>query len=427
MIQMGLFEWVYIITNIFWTYTIFKFMGVFFNVRKYDKKIEYLTYAVFYVLSTALFLFINVPIVFIIFNLFAFIALTYNYESSIKNRILSVVLIYLILAGVEVIIGLFSGYIDFSLLSMNTYSSIFGIIACRIISYAVVLVLNNFQNIKRGQHVPTTYWVSLVIIPATSLYVILTLFQAEGISAIQTIIGVLLILLINFATFYLYDVITAVLSDRMQNLLIMEQNKYYDKQLNTMKSYLQTTKSIRHDLKNHLISIRTLIENGDTKECLGYISDILQDIGTRRDYSDSGNTVIDSIINFKFQEAEQRKIKAELDLKIPDKLEIPSLDITVILGNLLDNAIKAASKVEEGAFISLKMRFDKGRLMIQSVNPYIGEIVEQKGNLITTEKDKENHGYGLQNIKKVIQKYDGTMDIDYSNNLFSITLLLYLD
>ena len=176
-----------------------------------------------------------------------------------------------------------------------------------------------------------------------------------------------------------------------------------------------------------MFSIKTLVETGETKESLEYISEIMDDIGTRKDYSASGNTVIDSIINFKFQEAEHMGIKTNLDLKIPDKLNIPSFDMTVILGNLLDNAIKAASKVDQSPFVSLRMRYDKGRLLVQADNPYIGEINEENGNLLTTDKDKENHGIGLQSIKRTIQKYNGTMDIDYSNNLFSISLLLYLD
>jgi sensor histidine kinase YesM len=176
-----------------------------------------------------------------------------------------------------------------------------------------------------------------------------------------------------------------------------------------------------------MFSIRSLIESGDTKETLDYISEIMDDIGARKDRSSTGNTVIDSIINFKLQEAEQRNIKTNLDLKIPEKLEIPSFDMTVILGNLLDNAIKALDMVKDNPFINLKMKYDKGRLIIQTDNPYEGDIIENEGKIITTHEDKANHGIGLQSVKKVIQKYDGIMNIDHSDNIFSISLMLYVD
>jgi sensor histidine kinase YesM len=300
-------------------------------------------------------------------------------------------------------------------------------IVCRIIVYVIALILKNFKNIKNGERVPNSNWFSIALIPVSSLYVILLLFQAKGIAVIQVMIGVVLIVLINFATFYLYDVVTAAISDKMQSMLIVEQNKYYDKQLETIKTSLQTTRTIRHDLKNHMFSIRSLIESGDTKETMNYISEIMDDIGTKKDSSATGNTVIDSIINFKILEAEQRGIRTNLELRIPEKLEIPSFDMTVILGNLLDNAIKAVVKVSEDRFINLKIKYDKGRLMIQADNPYTGQIMEENGRIITTNDDKENHGLGLQSVKNVVHKYKGIMDIDYSRNVFSVSLLMYVD
>ncbi|MDD3168006.1 MAG: GHKL domain-containing protein [Eubacteriales bacterium] len=426
--QIGLYEGVSIISDIFGAYIIYRFMEVFFDTRKFSKTVEITSYAVYYIIGTLLFIFMNIPVVLMIYSLVAFFALSYNYESTVKNRILSALFIYSILVIVEIIVGLLSGYLNFSLFSADKeYSSAFGMISCRIISFAIVLVMNNFKNIKRGESVPNSNWFAIALIPVASLYVILLIFQAKGISIIQIMVSVILILLINFATFYLYDFITAALSDKMQSMLILEQNKYYDKQLETIKTSLHTTNAIRHDLKNHMFSIRSLIECGDTKETLNYIAKIMEDIGASKDHSSTGNTVIDSIINFKLQEAVQRGIKANLDLKIPENLNIPSFDMTVILGNLLDNAMIAVYKVKENPFINLKIEYDKGRLMIQVANPYEGKIIEENGMILTTHENKENHGIGLQSVKKVIQKYDGIMNIEYCDSIFSVTLFMYVD
>lgn len=423
----SLYEWVYIITSIFGAYTIYKFMEVFFETKKPHGKVELLTYIGYFIFITAICLFVNIPIILMICNLAAFIGLSFNYVSTIKKRILSAVFIYLILLCVEIIVGLISGYFNFPIFSTNNYSSVYGLIACRILSYVVVLILHNNKNIKKGEAVPNSNWFCIVLIPASSLYVILLLFQAEGLSVGQVVASVILLFLINFATFYLYDVITEALSERMESLLILEQNKYYDRQLELMKASLETTKAIKHDLKNHMFSISSLVQNGDKKETLNYISDIVADFGGRQDYASSGNIIIDSIINFKFQEAQRREIKTTLDLSIPEKLEIPSFDMTIILGNLLDNAIKAAFEVKENRYINVKIKYDKGRLLLQVDNPFTGKMNEENGKFITTKEDKDNHGIGLESIKKVIYKYNGTMNVDYSGNIFSITLLMYMD
>ena len=140
-------------------------------------------------------------------NLVALIGITYNYQSTLKKRIVAVMFMYLIFMSVEIIVGLITGYFDFPLFSTNNYSSIFGLISFRILSYVIVLVFNNFTNIKRGEVVPNSNWFSIVLIPATSLYVILLLFQAKGLSISQVMASVILLFIVNFATFQLLSLI----------------------------------------------------------------------------------------------------------------------------------------------------------------------------------------------------------------------------
>ena len=425
--QFTLYEWVYMIIDIFGTYVIYRYMKVFFEQQRSSKKIEFLTYALYYIFITGIFLFINIPIVLITSNILAFFLLSFNYESTIKKRILSAVLTYLILMIIELSAYLFTGALNFYLFTENSYYSMYGVIACRIISFIVVLILNNFKNIRKGESVPNSNWICIVLIPLTSLYIILLLFQAEGLNVVQASAGIILLFLINFATFYLYDAITVTLSEKMQSLLAREQNKYYDRQFKLMRTSLQATRIIRHDLKNHMFSIRALIERGDSEEALNYISSIMEDIGSRHDYAASGNTIIDSIINFKFQGAEHSRITTTVDLSIPEELEVPSFDLTIILGNLLDNAIKAVLRVKENRFINIKIKYDKGRLLIQVDNPFSGEITEENGRLLTTKGNKDDHGLGLASVRKVIQKYDGMMNLDYGGKIFSVSILMFLE
>lgn len=422
----GLYEWVYIITDIFGIYTVYKFMSVFFERKKSDRKIELLTYLIYFLFISAIYLFINIPVILMLCNLICLIGITCNYDSTIKKRILSVVFIYLIFFCVETTVGLISGYFDFSIFSANNYSSIYGLILFRILSYAVVLVFNNYKNIKRGETVPSSNWFSILLIPASSLYIILVLFQADGLSIIQVIASVILLFLINFATFQLYDAITAALSEKINSILAMEQNRYYYNQFELMKASLDTTRAIKHDLKNHMLSISSLVNKGEKEETLNYIAEIMSSFNAGQNYASSGNIIIDSIINFKLQEAEQKEIVPELDLNIPEKIDIPSFDMTIILGNLLDNAINAASGAIGEKNINIVIKYDKGRLFLRIDNPYEGEIYEDKGRLLTTKTEKDNHGIGLNSVRKTVQKYSGILNIEYNHNIFSVTVLMYI-
>ncbi|QOX63367.1 GHKL domain-containing protein [Anoxybacterium hadale] len=426
--QFSLYQWVYLTTNIFLVYTIYKLMKVFFDVNRTSKKIERLSYITYGALITITYFTVNIPAVLILFNIVAFFFLTFNYEATIKKRVLSALLTYLILLLIEFIGILPFESSAFSPLKENASVSIYGLIVCRLLSFVAALILGNFKNIRKGESVPNSNWLCIILIPMASLYLHLLLFYAEGLHSGHIFAGVVLLFLINFAAFYLYDAITAAMSEKMQSMLALEQNKYYEKQFELIKTAVQTTSTIRHDLKNHMFSIQTLTEEGKNGAVLDYIENIMEDLGAKQNLATSGNTVIDSIINFKFQDAEQRGIRTTLELRIPDdSIGIPSFDLTIILGNLLDNAIEAAARVGENRYLNVKIRLDKGRLLIQVENPYKGEIKGSNGKLLTTKADNENHGIGLDSIKKTIQKYDGTMDIHYADNIFCVSLLLYVN
>ena len=423
----SMYNLVYIITNILGTYTILKFMNVFFDRKEADKKIEILSYAAYFIIITSMYYFVNIPVIMMICNLIAFMGLSFNYKSDMKKRILSIFLIYIILMCIEMTIALMSGYFNFSILSVNDYSSEYGLIAVKLLSYAVSLILNNHKNIKNGEIVPNLSWVCIVLMPVSSLYIILMIFQAQGLSQIQVTISIVLTLTINFTAFYLYDAIIESLSEKTERLLLEQQNKYYDSQFNLMKESVSSTSELRHDLKNHMSAIYMLAENDEKEQLLMHVSEIIKVCSNQRQYSHSGNIIIDSIVNFRIQEAEQKNIKLRFSIIVPEKIEIPSFDMTVILGNLLDNAIRAASGLKENRYINIIIKYDRGRLIIKIDNPYEGEILKENNSLLTTRYDKKNHGIGLKNVTKVLQKYNGYMKIDHENNIFSVMLLMYIE
>ncbi|AWW27998.1 MULTISPECIES: sensor histidine kinase [unclassified Acetobacterium] len=424
--ELSTYEVVYLIANIFGTYIVYKFMHVFFETKEANHKIELLSYVGYYIFIALVYLTINIPAIMIISNILAFLGLSLNYKVGIKKRLLSVFLIYLIVMCVELIVGLLSGYFNFPLMSTNNYSSEYGLIIVQIILYFVVRVFNNYKNIRLGETIPLANWIAIILIPISSLYIILTLFQAIGLSWKQVLIGVVLILLVNFTIFYLYDVISAFMVDKMDKIMVDQQNKYYQKQFELMESSLKTTKAMRHDLRNHLAVIYALVEKGERDAALKHLTKMTDVYDDKKQYACTENIDIDSILNFKIQEAAQQNIKIALDLSIPEKMSIASFDLAIILGNLLDNAIEAVAEMEKERQIKTNINYDKGRLIILVENPYLGERVKVGNRYLTTNKEPSQHGLGLENVKSVLQKYDGTMDITQRSNIFSVSLLLFV-
>ena len=116
----------------------------------------------------------------------------------------------------------------------------------------------------------------------------------------------------------------------------------------------------------------------------------------------SGNIIVDSMINYKLKGVANTDIS--VDVCIPEKLDISDMDITVILGNLLDNALRAIKEVNEHGEESM---------------------LHLNLNYLTTKKDKKGHGLGLESVKEVLNKYNGVLQITCDKGVFIVEAVLY--
>jgi signal transduction histidine kinase len=196
----------------------------------------------------------------------------------------------------------------------------------------------------------------------------------------------------------------------------------YRVQCQIMQESVENIRSIRHDMKLHLTAVRDFTANNNSPEATDYLNSLLGDLEKNEIYSSTKNTAFDSIINFKLNSVKQENIKLDIRLSVPPALNIEPADIVTILGNLLDNALDAVSKVEE-KIIKLDIEYSRESLFIQVENTFDGVVKKDNAQIITR---KENGGgHGLKNIRKSVEKYNGHIDISHEGNIFSVGILLY--
>lgn len=99
--------------------------------------------------------------------------------------------------------------------------------------------------------------------------------------------------------------------------------------------------------------------------------------------------------------------------------------MSIILGNLLDNAADALAKVDK-KILDIKIKYERGILYISIYNSYNGKIiVDKRGKLLTGKLEKENHGLGLESVERIVKKYNGISKISYEEHIFKIDIMLY--
>ncbi len=422
-----MYEIIYAATNVFATYTIYKFMRIFFSHSITSGRIEALSYLAYFSVITITYFVAPIPAVMIASNLILFFLMTLNYESSLKQKLCAVALIYITLMTVESVFVLFSNYYSLSMIINGNYSSVFGIIAIRLVSFAVVLVIGNFKSIKYGKFIPMSYWFCLAFIPISSLSMVVLIFNFPEITRYQALLVTVIIFTMNFSVFYLYDTVSVYSNNRLRQMLLEKQNNYYNQQFELMKDALSAMNTLKHDLTNHLTAIYTLLRNGKTPQAIEHLSQMMSVCAFDQRHANSGNVSIDSILNFKLNESEKNNILVSLNLSVPVQLDVPSFDMAIILGNLLDNAIFANLALSENRYIDVTVRFDKGRLLIRTENPYDGNLLQQNGRYLTTKTDRVHHGLGMESIQNALKKYDGILTADHAGNIFRAQILMYID
>lgn len=365
------------------------------------------------------------PILLVTSSIIGFTLISLNYKASLKKRILAICFIVLLSACVETVtVQLISGLkLQLFRRDQPEFNYMFSLV--QLILYSVTIILGKFKNIKKGEQVSPLYCFFITFILLISLYIILLLMYIKDIPVFLANMAIIGIMVVNVLTFYLYDRVSVMHIERTEKLLLEQQNKYYDEQFKIMNSSIKATRAIRHDLNNHIAIVSSLIEQGTSQEALQYLKDIKGSYNRNGNYVQTGNIAIDSVLNFKLQEADGQNVDVSFDISIPDTVEIPAFDIVTVLGNLLDNALDATCKLEDNRKIDLQMKYDKGRFLFKIENTYNGQVLKQDGIILTTKHNSSNHGIGLENVRKIVDKYEGMMDIEHDENKFSVTFLCY--
>jgi signal transduction histidine kinase len=309
------------------------------------------------------------------------------------------------------------GYFYKSIFVSTEYDNAFGFIAIALIIYVIALIMQNFKNIKGSNPVSKIYWISSVVIPVSSVFLMILILGSANLNQTAVVIAVVVILFINMLTFYLYDSLSAAYADKLKSKLSEQEKEYYYNQCELMRNTIDEIKAYRHDNKNHLTAVNDFIRNNQTEKAGEYLSKLIDYVQTDTIYSDTGNTAFDSIINYKLRNAKENNIELKIDVSVPHELNMDVADIVTITGNLLDNAINATLKANEKR-ITLKVSYNKGRVLIYTENTFNGEV--------KTTNDSKDHGFGLRNVQKSVDKYNGLLELNNMDSIFTVNVLLYV-
>lgn len=361
--------------------------------------------------SPALNIIANVASLFIIF---------FPYQLKWTKKCLAVFIIYVINALVDSVV----------ILSLTTYvagEAVNQIYEC-ITSFLLLFIAMLLERTTRAEkeiELPLSNMAALLLVPVISIiyiyYLVITAYEIKEIA----IFAALTLLFINILIFYLYQSLLKFYSSRMNEQVFKQMLEVYSYQLDIARESEERIRALRHDIKHHIIELSTLARKSNNDEMTAYLNEMQEFMLNPKEYASSGNREIDGVLNYLLQKANTVLNQVDVQLHIPENLSLNHFDLCVILGNLVDNAVREASKSEEKK-LSIKLQVRQEVLFIFIENSYAGELIEKEDTLRTTQKDSGIHGIGLENVKKVVAANGGEIKIEYTKNRFYVHVLLYL-
>ncbi len=228
---------------------------------------------------------------------------------------------------------------------------------------------------------------------------------------LSVFLGLVVVLFLLYIKNYLY-LREKSLIDKMRVKQLEQQFSYYkDKQTEELR-----IRSLYHDMKNHLLLLEEYPQN--TK----LISGLKRQLDDFENYYNTGNEFLNVIIRDKARKAKENQIDFKCTIQFGNMNFINPLDISTIFGNALDNAIEATIKLPpEERIVTVRGK------QIQEMFIIIVENSAKAGNTNKTSKaDTLLHGFGIANIKKAVEKYNGEITTRYQDNRFEIRVILPL-
>lgn len=392
----------HIIVYLFNCVTIRNLISTFFNIQK-DFEIQKLSAYFIYLLCVSIAeICIKIPIITLLISWIAILRISLLYREKLKCNLIYVTLILLIITVPQYIMNIVTG---------------------GLVSYIASVVLSEFISPYK-YNLTFLSKSAIVIIPIISLIIEL-LFLSMNNERIF-LLSALLIFSLNGIVYFLNKSLSVNYIKNAEMVMLEKENQLYCRQCEIMQSSTDDLQSFRHDLNNQFIAMFELLSVKKYDDMQNMLGKLYEQTQANEIYSNTGNTAIDSIINYKFQNALNDRINIETQIAVPSDIKIDTVDIITILGNLLDNALASVMETEN-RYILLKIVYTKGRLVIRTANTYSNEIKYSGDDIITTKSDTVHHGYGLKNIADTVEKYSGYMDINHNSKKFTVDILMYLD
>ena len=355
--------------------------------------------------------------------------ITLNYDMRFYNKLLLTALCIAFNVAAEISAGFlimtfFS--IDFNEAKTGIYRT-FGVLLSKLLVFTFFILIRAIKGGTLHGHFRKK-WLSIYILPITTyltVYVIyrsMQYYQNQVFLTNLTLASLIMLIISNMLIVKLMNDFHNEVVNENKLILAEKMIEQQQKQYQMMFEENEVIHKLRHDQKNFIIGLLSQIQNKDYDEMVKQLNAQLQELQAGSGQNICGNSVIDTIINYKISEAKKKNIKIDFHYKGLHNIQISGIDLAILLGNALDNAIEATEKIEETEKRTVELYiYLKGNQLVVIIENNVIQNVDVEH--LQTEKTG-NHGYGVVNMKSVVNKYTGSLSFFCEDKVFKTVIVL---
>lgn len=228
-------------------------------------------------------------------------------------------------------------------------------------------------------------------------------------------------LLTCIGSLYLFSYIAKTIKSNAELTNLKYQESYYAELEQSQKSI----RKLRHDMLNHINVLGAFVHNKEYEKAEAYFHELSGEFTVTNRFF-CKNSIVNAVLNAKYNLALANQIDCLFNISINGLMGIHDINLCTLFANTLDNAIEANEKIPDikNRQLSLKARFDKGFFSYEISNAKTNTIQTKKNQFLTDKADKSSHGFGLQSVVDIVEKYGGNIDISHTDTTFTITILI---
>ena len=344
----------------------------------------------------------------------------YNSKQYIK-LILSVTIIIINIASEMIVSGvlMLTKTINFNEINSDPQLFAIGTLISKFIMFLLVLIVHFGKRKLNVENISIKYLVILSVLPFTTLSMLIIMYQVMFVIdntklKLMFIISSILLIFSNIITFSVINRQNSLAKAEYELKLLKDNIDEQTKHYTELQSSHEEIRQIRHNIKSMCIGTIAELKVGKTDNAIEQLQSNIDIIEKSSKTIDTGHPSIDSIIENKLIKCDELNITANLSYQYRELITVNEIEIAVIVGNILDNAIEAGQKVDWGSIV-----VDRQNIIINIKNTAISS-----NNLKTSKIDKKSHGYGLKSISHIAKKYNGYAKFSFNDNIFTSYVIL---